>query len=72
MSLGFLIPLAIALGSAYIFEKSAEEMALLAASIGIVSLLLSLILLPWQMQLMLLMFVLTNANRLSVPFKGRL
>lgn len=58
MSLLFLMPVAIFLIAAYVFKNSTDEMAYLAASISLVSLVISLFLAPWQIQLLLLMLVL--------------
>lgn len=66
MSLSFIIPLIICLVGIYIFKNSADEIAYLAAAIALVSLLLSLILAPWPLQLLLLMSVLLSNRRHSV------
>ncbi|HEY9649318.1 MAG TPA: DUF4278 domain-containing protein [Coleofasciculaceae cyanobacterium] len=58
MSLLFLIPVAIFLIAAYVFKNSTDEMAYLAATISLVSLVISLFIAPWQIQLLLLMLVL--------------
>jgi hypothetical protein len=72
MSLLFLIPLAISIASAFvIFENSHDEIALLAASAASVSLILCLLFLPWQVQLLVLMFVLTITRRVSVPNQSK-
>jgi membrane protein implicated in regulation of membrane protease activity len=67
MSWSFTIPLAIALTVAYILKKSADEIAYLAAAILIVSLVLSLVLAPWPVQLLLLALLLLSNQRLSQP-----
>lgn len=66
MSLVFMIPLAIALGAAYIYENCRDEVGTIVAVGGAVCLILSLILLPWPIQLLLLIFVLVSTRRLSV------
>ena len=58
MSWSFTIPLVIALTVAYILKKSADEIAYLAVAILIVSVVLSLVLAPWPIQLLLLALVL--------------
>lgn len=50
----FIIPLITALVSGYIFQKSADEMAYLTGIVALVSLILSLVLAPWQIQLLVL------------------
>lgn len=64
MHLFFLIPLMTCLASGYIFKSCADEMAYLTGTITVVSLVLSLILAPWQLQLLILMFVMTSTKRL--------
>lgn len=66
MSLLFLIPLATALGAAYIFETLQDEVAILAAVAVVVSVILCLVLSPWQLQLSLLMVVLLTTRRVSL------
>jgi hypothetical protein len=57
MRLLFLIPIATGLISGYIAQKSDDEMAYLTSAFAIFSLLLSLILAPWQIQLLILLLV---------------
>ncbi|MCU0533521.1 MAG: hypothetical protein MUD14_06460 [Hydrococcus sp. Prado102] len=57
MRLLFLIPMATGLISGYIAQKSDDEMAYLTGAFTIFSLLLSLILAPWQIQLLILLLV---------------
>lgn len=64
MHLLFLIPLATSLVAAYIFNNSADEMAYLMGSVTIVSIILSLVLAPWQIQLLILMFVIISTKQL--------
>lgn len=65
MSLFFLIPLATALGAAYVCEKCHDEVATLTAVAAIVCLVLSLVLSPWPIQLFLLVFVLITTRQIS-------
>lgn len=67
MAWGFLVPVAISLLVAYVLTNSADEIAYLAAAILLVSLFLSLILAPWQVQLLLLALVLFSNRRISQP-----
>lgn len=60
----FLIPLTICLASGYIFKHSAEEMAYLTGIVAVVSLVLSLALAPWQIQLLVLTLVIISTKRL--------
>jgi hypothetical protein len=63
MRLLFLIPLMTGFASGYIFKKSADEMAYLTGLITVVSLILSLILAPWPIQLLILMLVMIITRR---------
>jgi hypothetical protein len=53
----FVISLAIALIAFYLCQKSADEMAYLCGVISVVSLIVSLVLAPWQLKLLLLVLV---------------
>lgn len=53
----FLIPITTGLISGYIAQKSDDEMAYLTGAFTIFSLFLSLILAPWQIQLLILLLV---------------
>ena len=64
MPLFFLIPLCTALASGYLFKKCSDELAYLTGVLTIVSLVLSLVLAPWQIQLVLLIVVLLTTNKL--------
>jgi len=64
MHLLFLIPLATGLVTGYIFKNSAEEMEYLPDIVTVVSLILSLILAPWQLQVLVLVLVLISVRRL--------
>ncbi|MEJ6483729.1 hypothetical protein N0Y54_20820 [Nostoc punctiforme UO1] len=64
MPLFFLIPLCTALATGYLFKKSNDEIAYLAGVFAAISLILSLVLAPWQIQFGLLITVLIITNRL--------
>ncbi len=64
MHLFFLIPLVTSLVAGYIFNNYADEMAYLMGSITVVSIILSLVLAPWQIQLLILMLVIISTKRL--------
>ncbi|MHC5596836.1 MAG: hypothetical protein ACYTXC_12990 [Nostoc sp.] len=64
MPLFFLIPLCTALATGYLFKKSSDEIAYLAGVFAAISLILSLVLAPWQIQFGLLIIVLIITNTL--------
>ncbi|MBD2529983.1 hypothetical protein H6G97_10550 [Nostoc flagelliforme FACHB-838] len=64
MPLFFLIPLCTALITAYLFKKGTDEIAYLAAMFTAISLILTLVLAPWQIQLGLLIIVFLITNKL--------
>ncbi len=64
MHLLFLIPLMTSLVAGYIFNKSAQEMADLSGSVAVISLILSLVLAPWQFQLLVLILVIISTRKL--------
>ena len=64
MSLFFLMPLAITLLAVYILQNSADEISYLAAAVSLVGLFVSLVVAPWQIQILLLFLVLLSARRL--------
>ncbi|MCC5616688.1 hypothetical protein LC605_16735 [Nostoc sp. CHAB 5836] len=64
MPLFFLIPLCTALVTGYFFKNSTDEIAYIAGVFAAISLILSLILAPWQIQFALLIIVLIISNRL--------
>jgi hypothetical protein len=64
MAFGFLIPLIIGLTSGYFFQKSTDETGYLAGAFAIVSFLISIVLAPWEIQLLLLVFVLFVTQKL--------
>lgn len=67
--LWFSISLGIVLVTAYIFDNTSDEISYLAASISIVSLIVGLIVAPWEIQLLLLVVALVLTKGLSVPYK---
>lgn len=64
MGLYFLIPLLPGLFAGYLFKTCADEIGYLAGIFAIVSLILSLILAPWQIQVVLLIVVLVAPKKL--------
>jgi membrane protein implicated in regulation of membrane protease activity len=66
MSWFFMFPLGTFLVAVYIFKNSAEEITYLSACIAGVSLLLTLVSAPWQLQCLLLMFVLLSTRGQSL------
>ena len=60
----FLIPLTTSLISGYISQKSADEIAYLTGALAILSLFMSLVISPWQVQLLILVVVLAIARQL--------
>lgn len=63
MHLFFLIPLITGVLTSYIFQKSADEMAYLTAVVTIISFIFSIVLAPWQIQLVILALVITTIRR---------
>lgn len=63
MHLFFLIPLTTGVLASYIFQKSADEMAYLTAVVTIISFIFSIVLAPWQIQLVILALVITTTRR---------
>ncbi len=64
MPLFFLIPLCTALFTGYFFKKSSDEIAYISGFFAAISLIVSLVLAPWQLQLGLLIIVFFITNRL--------
>jgi predicted membrane protein len=64
MALFFLIPLCTALATGYFFKKSSDEISYIAGVFAALSLILSLVLAPWQIQFGLLIIVFIITNRL--------
>jgi membrane protein implicated in regulation of membrane protease activity len=63
MRLVFLIPLTLSLVTGYVYQKSADEMAYLSGVITALLLILSLILAPWQIQIVILIVAIFMAGR---------
>lgn len=72
MQLFFLIPLTICLAAGYVFKNSADEMAELTGLVIFVSLILSLVLAPWQFQLLVLMLVTISTKFLLLQNKYKM
>ena len=64
MALFFLIPLFICVITGYIYNRCNDEVGYLVGLFGIISLVLSLILAPWEIQVLLLVVVLVTAKKL--------
>lgn len=64
MHLYFLLPLMTGLVSGYVFQKSADEMAYLTGLVTLLSLILSIVLAPWQIQLLVLGLVIHTSKKL--------
>lgn len=71
MSLVFVISLTIVLICAYICKHSPDEIAELAASILLLSLMVSLVLAPWPLQFLLLILVVVSNKRQLLPSEHR-
>jgi len=61
MSLFFLIPMSLSLAIAVISQQSSDDLAEITGLAAIVTLILSLVLAPWQLQLFILLFMSTRA-----------
>lgn len=64
MNLTFLIPLTTCLIFGYVFKRCADEMAYLTGAVTIVSLVLSIVIAPWQIQLLVLFLVMFSTKKL--------
>ncbi|MGB3651752.1 MAG: hypothetical protein WBA41_11140 [Rivularia sp. (in: cyanobacteria)] len=64
MPLFFLIPLSICVITSYICNRCSDEVGYLAGLFAIISLVLSLILAPWVIQVLLLVAVLVTTKKL--------
>ncbi|WGV24096.1 hypothetical protein QI031_20120 [Halotia branconii CENA392] len=64
MPLFFLIPLFTGLATGYLSKKCNDEVAYLIGLFTIICLVLSLVLAPWQIQLVLLILIIISTNRL--------
>ncbi|MBE9227206.1 DUF4278 domain-containing protein [Phormidium sp. LEGE 05292] len=67
MNFSFMIPLTIVFVATYFFKKSADEIAYLSGIVIVIGLLLSLILAPWQIQLLLLVIAAISTLKLRQP-----
>jgi Zn-dependent protease with chaperone function len=72
MALAFLLPLFAGLVSGYIFKKSTDEIGYLPGAFAIVFFLISLVLAPWEIQLLLLVFVLFITQKLLEKNEDRI
>lgn len=72
MRLIFLIPLTTGLLVGHIAQKSADEIAYLTGAFALINLLLSLILAPWQIQLLLLILVILTARQFWLKLEARI
>lgn len=64
MALFFLIPLLTGLIGGYIFKKCSDEIGYFVGIFALMCIILSLVLAPWEIQLMLLIFTLVITQRL--------
>jgi hypothetical protein len=64
MPLFFLIPLLTGLIIGYLSKKCNDEVAYLTGVFTVISLVVSLVLAPWQIQLVLLILVVISTNKL--------
>ncbi|OUL35421.1 hypothetical protein BV372_11235 [Nostoc sp. T09] len=64
MALFFLVPLCTALLTGYLVKQSTDEIAYIAGVFGFICFVLSLVLAPWQIQLLMLIVVLISTNKL--------
>jgi len=72
MVFAFLMPLFTGLVSGYIFQKSTDEIGYLAGVAAVISLVISLILAPWEIQLLLLVVVLVSTHKLLQRNESRI
>lgn len=72
MNLFFLFPLTIGLATSYISKYCVDEMAYLTAVVKVVSLILTLALAPWQIQLLALIIVIISTELLLLQNEYRL
>jgi Zn-dependent protease with chaperone function len=64
MALFFLVPLCTALLTGYLVKQSTDEIAYIAGVFGFICFILSLVLAPWQVQLLMLVVVVISTNKL--------
>jgi len=72
MNLIFLIPIATCFFIGYLCQKCPGEIAYLTATIAVVSLISSLILAPWQLQLLIILLVFSSTRKLLQQNEYRL
>ncbi|MDJ0798657.1 MAG: hypothetical protein QNJ51_17865 [Calothrix sp. MO_167.B12] len=72
MPLFFLLPLFTALVSGYICKRCSDEIGQLVGVVGAISLIISLVLAPWEIQLLLLVVVLVATPKLLWKNDSRL
>jgi hypothetical protein len=64
MPMFFLLPLVAGIATGYISKKCQDEVAYLTGIFTVLSLVISLVLAPWQIQALLLIVVLASTNKL--------
>ena len=64
MPLFFLLPLSICVITGYIYNRCSDEVGYLSGLFAIISFILSLILAPWEIQVLLLVTVLVTTKKL--------
>lgn len=67
----FLIPLTAGLLASYLSQKSSDEMAYLTGVFAAVMLVLSLLLAPWQIQLVILLIATVTVRQFWLRFEGQ-
>jgi len=72
MRLFFLMPLTTGLIAGYIFNRSADEMAYLTGVVTVVSFILSLVLAPWQIQLLILTLLIISTRKLLLQVEYKM
>ncbi len=72
MHLLFLVPLLSALVAVYIAQKSDEDIAMLMGTVSIVSLLVSLVMAPWEFQVIILLIGVIAARLLWLKTRAEL
>ncbi|MBD2501532.1 hypothetical protein [Anabaena azotica] len=63
MPMFFLLPLVAGIATGYISNKCQDEVAYLTGTFTVLSLVLSIVLAPWQIQALLLIVVLASTNK---------
>ncbi len=72
MPLFFLVPLSAGLVTGYICKESSDEIAQLSGVAAAISLIVSLVLAPWEIQLLLLVLVITTTQKLLLKNEHKL